>query len=410
MEIQNKKIADIRKDFAIFRENKYTYLDNSATSQRPGQVLSRVMEFYQKENANPFRGVYELSEICTKEYEDARSKVASFVGAKSSSEIVFTRNASESLNLIAYSYGMENVSEGDEIIVCISEHHSNFLPWKMIAEKKNANLIKLEVNDEGIVTEDALKSVISDKTKIVAMAQVSNVFGNVNDIKTLVKIAHEHDAIFVCDGAQSVPHMPVDVTDLDVDFMAFSGHKMMAPMGIGALYGKQEILEGMQPFLRGGEMIEIVHWDRVKYAQVPHKFEAGTVNTGGAVGLAAAIDYINSIGFDFIMEQEKKLTKLAFEKMIEIPHVNIIGSKKSEGHEGILTFTIDGVHPHDVASIFDSENICVRAGHHCAQPLMDFLGVGSTTRASLAFYNTEEEVEKFIKCLSGIRGKMGYAE
>lgn len=410
MEKLNEKAIEYRKDFALFRDTDIAYLDNSATTQRPDAVLDAMKTFYQTQNANPFRGVYELSEKCTESYENARQITASFIGAASPNEIVFTRNASEALNLIAYTYGMSEIGEGDEILVAVSEHHSDFLPWVMVAENKRASVVKLNVNEDGIVTESALKDALTEKTKLVCVAQVSNVFGNVNDIKSLARIAHEAGAKFVCDGAQSVPHMPVSVTDLDVDFLAFSGHKLMAPMGIGVLYGKKELLEKMPPFMRGGEMIEIVHWDRVKYAAVPHKFEAGTVNTGGAIGLAAAIKYIENVGFDFIRAQENALTEYAFEQMKSIPHVNIIGAQNAKGHHGILTFTIDGVHPHDVASIFDAEKICVRAGHHCAQPLMDYLGLNSTTRVSFAFYNTREEVDRFISCLTGIRKKMGYAD
>ena len=289
------------------------------------------------------------------------------------------------------------------------EHHSNFLPWKQVAEKCGAVLKQLTPDENGEITDKSLE-VITDKTKLVAVTQVSNVLGRVNDIKHIAEVAHAHGAVIVADGAQSVPHMPVNVTDLDVDFLVFSGHKMLAPMGIGALYGKKELLDKMPPFLSGGEMIEIVHWDRVKYAEVPHKFEAGTVNTGGAVGLHAAIDYINNVGFNTIMAQERKLTKIAVDAIKDMKGVNLIGSPKAEDHEGIVTFTIDGVHPHDVASILDSQHIAVRAGHHCAQPLMDFLKVNSTTRASFAFYNTEEEVQHFVEELSKIRGLMGYGD
>lgn len=406
----DEKVKKLREEFRIFRETDYAYLDNSATSQRPNRVTRAVSDFYAEKNANPFRGVYELSEMCTEEYESARSKTAAFIGAEHSSEIVFTRNTTEALNLIAYSYACSELSEGDEIVVSVCEHHSNFLPWVMVSERTGAKLVKLLPDETGCITPEALKSVITGKTRLVCVTQVSNVFGKVNDIKTLAQIAHEAGALIVCDGAQSVPHMPVDVQDLDVDFLAFSGHKMMAPMGIGALYAKQDILSSMKPFMLGGEMIESVHWDRVKFAVIPHVFEAGTVNAGGAVGLKAAIEFMNEIGFDFIMEQEKRLTRLAMDGIKNINGVHVIGDQSPEGHEGIITFTVDGVHPHDVAQIFDSERICVRAGHHCAQPLMDHLGIGSCTRASFAFYNTAEEVDRFLECLSGIRRKMGYNE
>lgn len=406
----NEEAKKLRQEFNIFRETDYVYLDNSATSQRPDSVLKAVSDFYGAKNANPFRGVYELSEDCTEEYENARTAVAKFIGAKKSSEIVFTRNATEALNLIAYSYACSNLTDEDEIVVSVCEHHSNFLPWVMVSEKTGAKLVKLLPDETGCITPENLKSVITKNTRLVCVTQVSNVFGKINDIKKLAQIAHEAGAVIVCDGAQSVPHMPVDVTDLGVDFLAFSGHKMLAPMGIGVLYASSEMMDEMKPFMLGGEMIESVHWDRVRFAVAPHRFEAGTVNVGGAVGLKAAIEYYDRIGFDFIKEQEKNLTRIAMEGIKNIPGVKVIGDQNADGHEGIITFTLDGVHPHDVAQIFDSEKICVRAGHHCAQPLMDHLGIGSCTRASFAFYNTEEEVRKFLECLSGIRRKMGYNE
>lgn len=405
-----RKAAEYRKDFPILANSDLVYLDNSATTQRPIQVLEAEKQFYETKNANPFRGVYELSEACTQAYEDARAAVANFIHAKEPEEIIFTRNASESLNLVAYSYGMEFLKPGDEIVVSVMEHHSNFLPWKMVAERTGATLVKLEPTPEGELTDEILNSVLNEHTKLVALTQVSNVLGRVNDLKHIAKLVHDVGGVLVADGAQSVPHMPVDVTDLDVDFLAFSGHKMLAPTGVGVLYGKRKLLEKMPPFLRGGEMIEIVHWDRIKYAEIPHKFEAGTVNTGGVVALHAAIDYLNRVGFDTIQAQEHHLTRLAFEGMCRIPHVHILGGQKPEDHSGILTFTVDGVHPHDIATIFDQDHICVRAGHHCAQPLMDFLGVFSTTRASFAFYNTEEDVQRFLHTLSQIRRKMGYAD
>ncbi|MGN0319896.1 MAG: aminotransferase class V-fold PLP-dependent enzyme [Lachnospira sp.] len=405
----NKTIESIRKDFPLISEGNIAYLDNAATTQKPVAVLNAVNRYYQEMNANPFRGVYELSEIATESYENARQAVADFIGAKDKSQIVFTRNATESLNLIAYSYGLNFLKSGDEIVVSVMEHHSNFLPWKQVAEKTGAVLKQLTPNEYGEITDESL-SVITDKTRLVAVTQTSNVFGRVNDIGKIAKAAHDAGAVIVADGAQSVPHMPVNVTELDVDFLVFSGHKMLAPMGIGVLYGKKELLDKMPPFLSGGEMIEIVHWDRVKYAEVPHKFEAGTVNAGGAVGLHAAIDYMNSVGFDTIMAQEHKLTKIAVDAIKDMKGVNLLGSPDASEHAGIVTFTIDGVHPHDVASILDSQHIAVRAGHHCAQPLMDFLKVNSTTRASFAFYNTEEEVKRFVDELSKIRRLMGYGD
>lgn len=401
--------SNYKSDFPVFGAYKdLVYLDNAATTQKPRQVLEAVEKYYREENANPLRGLYGLSVKATDAYENAREAVRKFIGAKSTKEIVFTRNASESLNLIAYSFGRAFINEGDEILVAISEHHSNFLPWQILAKEKGAVLKFLECGRQGEYTEEALRAALTPRTKLFAAAQVSNVFGRINPIKRFAEICHENGTLIVCDGAQSVPHMPVDVAELDVDMLAFSGHKMFAPMGIGVLYGREELLEKMPPFLSGGEMIEYVTREGATYAELPHKFEAGTVNVGGAVGLHAAIDYINSIGFENIVRREDELTALAFGKMQEVPYVNIIGGESAVCHSGIITFTIDGVHPHDIAAIFDSDNIAIRAGHHCAQPLHQHLAVQSTARMSLAFYNDEEDIERFIKTLSTIRRRMGY--
>lgn len=400
----------IRKEFPVFENRNVIYLDNSATTQKPPCVLKAVTDYYEKNNANPLRGLYELSLAATDAYESARQTVADFIHAEKASDIVFTRNATESLNLIAYSYGLHFLKEGDEIIISVMEHHSNMLPWQNVAKATGAKLIYLEPDQDGYLPPERLEEHISDRTKLVSITQVSNVFGRENDIKAMAQIAHKHGAVFSCDGAQSVPHMKVDVQDLDVDFLSFSGHKMYAPMGIGVLYGKEELLEKMPPFLYGGEMIEYVTLEGATYAELPHKFEAGTVNVGGAVGLEAAIHFVNRFGWDLIESRELDLTKRMMDGMKEIDHVHIIGSDKAEDHHGIVTFQIDGVHPHDVAAIFDSYHVAVRAGHHCAQPLHKFLGVMSTTRASLAFYNTEEDVDAFLHALSMIRPEMGYKD
>ena len=402
------KGTDYRKDFDILNTGDYIYFDNAATSQRPRQVLDAVSEFYKTSNANPLRGLYDWSVAATEQYENARKKVAGFIGANRAEEIIFTRNTTESLNLVAYSYGMENVSEGDEIVVTVMEHHSNLLPWQMVAKKNKAKLIFLEPDEEGVISKEEYESKITDKTKIVAIGHVSNVMGVTNPVKEIAEYAHSKGAIVVVDGAQSTPHMKVNVRELGADFFAFSGHKMMAPMGIGALYGRYELLEKMQPFLTGGEMIEYVTRTDATYAEIPHKFEAGTVNAGDAVGLAAAIDYIENVGFDFITEQEHKLTKLLMDGLAKMPYIKVYGSSDPAKHCGIVTFTVDGVHPHDVSSVLNDDHVCVRAGHHCAQPLMQFIGAGSTARASLYFYNTEEEVERFLDKLSKVREVMGY--
>lgn len=400
-------IKDIRADFPILSDERYIYFDNAATSQRPRQVLEAVDNFYRTTNANPLRGLYEWSIGATEAYENARSRVAEFLNAKDSSEIIFTRNATESLNLVAYSYGLANIHEGDEIVISIMEHHSNILPWQMIARKKGAVLKYLEY-DENYEFSDEELSKITDKTKLVAVTYVSNVLGVTNPVKKLADIAHRHGAVIVVDGAQSTPHKKVDVKDIDADFYAFSGHKMLSTMGIGVLYGKRELLDEMPPFLTGGEMIELVTRETSTYAEVPHKFEAGTVNAGDAVGLAAAIDYLENIGFDYIEKQENKLTELALSALKDIPYVTLYGAKESERHSGIVTFNIEGCHPHDVSSVLDSEHVCIRAGHHCAQPLLKYIGVNATARASMYFYNTEEEVERFVDSLKKVRGWLGY--
>lgn len=401
---------DYRNDFPLLMQNKIIYIDNAATSQRPQCVIDAEGNFYKNYNANPLRGLYSLSVEATEVYENAREAVRKFIGAEKSNEIIFTRNTTESLNLVAYSYGLSNVKKGDEIVVSIMEHHSDLLPWQMVAKTCGAELKFIECAKDGSIDLEKVKELITSRTKIVAMTQVSNVLGREYPVKEITKLAHEKGAVMVVDGAQSTPHMRVDVTDLDADFFAFSGHKLLAPMGIGVLYGKEELLEKMPPFLSGGEMIDSVTRTSAVYAELPHKFEAGTVNAAGAAGLKAAIDYIEKVGFDYIGEREIALTSRAIEKMKKIPHVNIIGSENADEHTGIVTFTIDNVHPHDISEILAADGIAVRAGHHCAQPLLTHLGLNSTARASFAFYNTEDEVDKFTDSVATIRERMGYGE
>lgn len=405
-------LNEFKKDFPIFnaKENEaLIYFDNAATAQRPECVIKAVSDFYKKNNANPLRGLYELSARATEDYENARHTVASFLNAKDC-EIVFTRNATESLNLVAYTWGMQNVQKGDEIVVSVSEHHSNILPWQMLCKAKGAKLVFLEPDKLTYEIPDSEFLKITEKTKIVAVAQVSNVLGIENPIKKIAEIAHKVGAICVVDGAQSVPHLKVDVKDLNADFFAFSGHKLCGPMGIGVLYGKKELFESMPPFLRGGEMIEYVTRDDATWAEVPHKFEAGTVNASGAVGLASAIKYIQSIGFKTIQEKCDSLSLLLMQKMKENPYIHLVGNTDPKKHSGIITFTLDGVHPHDIASLLDTQKIAIRAGHHCAQPLGSYLGVPATARASVYFYNDEEEVERFYSSLCNVRKMSGYKD
>ena len=410
----NTKITDcIRCDFPLLIQTNEAYLDNAATSQKPYCVIKAVEDFYKHSNANPLRGLYELSVNATDRYENAREAVRKFIHAKESAEIVFTRNATESLNLIAYSYGLSNLREGDEIVVSITEHHSNILPWQMVARSTGAKLVYLECEQDGRITDEAIDKTITEKTRLVAVGEVSNVTGRRNPVEKIIEKAHSIGAVTVVDGAQSTPHMAVDVQAMNTDFFVFSGHKLLGPMGIGVLYGKRELLEAMPPFLTGGEMIQTVSREGAVWAvwaELPHKFEAGTVNAADAVGLHAAIDYITGLGFDAITEREDALTAYAMEGMKKIPHLHLIGSDDPAEHNGILNFVIDGVHPHDISAILDADGIDVRAGHHCAQPLLNHLGFRSTTRASLMFYNTEEEVRRLLGSLASVRSRMGYKD
>lgn len=401
---------DYRQDFPLLRENPIVYLDSAATAQRPDVVIEAEMEFYRKYNANPLRGLYSLGIEATDRYEEARECVAKFIHAASAKEIIFTRNATESLNLVAYSYGLSHLQKGDEIVVSILEHHSNQLPWRMVAEKTGAVVKYLECDRQGHISDADLQAAFSEKTKLVAVTQVSNVLGIRTPIEKIVALARKSGAVVVLDAAQSTPHMEVDVQKLSVDFLAFSGHKLMAPMGIGVLYGRKKLLSEMPPFLTGGEMIQTVTRDKVVYAELPHKFEAGTVNGAGAWALAAAIRYLQEVGYEQIQKQELLLTTQLMDGLKKVPHVQVQGSPDPKEHCGIVSFTIDGVHPHDVSSILDADGIAVRAGHHCAQPLMQQFGVMSTTRASMYFYNTEEDIEKLLASVQTIRRRMGYGE
>ena len=400
-----------RQDFPILNDinNPVVYLDNGATTQKPQAVINAVRDYYIAENANPLRGLYSLSVKATEAYEKARQSVAKFINAKESCEIIFTRNATESLNLIAYSYGMSKIQENDEIVISILEHHSNILPWQMVAKAKKATLKYMYTDVEGNISDEEILSKITEKTKIVSITQVSNVLGVKTPLEKIIKRAHAVGAIVVVDGAQGAPHLATDVQELDCDFYAFSGHKMLAPMGIGVLYGKKSLLEEMPPFLRGGEMIDMVTEQDATFAPLPEKFEAGTPNVSGAIGLKAAIDYLNNVGFDKIEAQEKELMDLAYTELAKIPYVTIYGPKNPALRYGVLSFNIEGVHPHDVSSLVDYHgNIALRAGHHCAQPLLKFLKTPSTNRISFYFYNTKEDVYKFIEQIKQVRKWMGY--
>lgn len=397
-----------RKDFPIFQGNDVIYFDNAATSQRPQCVFDAMSDFNARHNANPLRGLYRWSIEATEAYEQARAAVAGFIGAKHDCEVIFTRNATESLNLVAYSYGLSHLHEGDEIVISILEHHSNILPWQMVARQTGAKLVYMECGEDAVLTDEEIRAKITDRARIVAIGQVSNVMGITNPVRKIADLAHAKGAVVVVDGAQGAPHLPVNVTDMGADFYAFSGHKMCGPLGVGVLYGRKELLEDMPPFLTGGEMIEYVTRESATYAEVPEKFEAGTVNATGAVGLAEAIRYLQQVGFDEIARTEQTLTKHLMDGLSQIPEVTVYGNPDPAKHCGIVTFNIEGCHPHDVSSVLDTENIAIRAGHHCAQPLMKFMGVNATARASLYFYNTEEEVDRFVDAIGKVRGWLGY--
>ena len=390
---------EIRNDFPILRENKIAYLDSGATTQRPIQVLDKVDNFYKSENANPHRGAYKLSIQATEVYENARQKVADFINAPSARNIVFTRNATESLNLLAYSYGLNNVKKDDKIVLSIMEHHSNLVPWQMVCQKNGAKLEYMYTNSNGELTTEEIDKKIVPGVKIVGITQVSNVLGTINPIKEIIKKAHSVGAIVIVDGSQSVPHMKVDAQKLDADFLVFSGHKMLSPFGIGVLYGKNNLLDSMTPFLFGGDMIEYVYEQETIFAEVPTKFEAGTQNVGGAVGISAAIDYLKNIGMENIEKIEKELTKYAYEELSKLDFITLYGPKDLQKRSGVFSFNVNGVHPHDVASVLDSQDVCVRSGNHCAQPLLRYMNLDSTCRASLYVYNTKEDIDRLVKAL-----------
>ena len=393
------EINNIKKDFPLLENENITYLDSGATTQKPIQVIKAVEEFYQKYNANPHRGAYSLSVEATEQYENTRTKIAKFINAKHREEIIFSKNATESLNLIAYSYGLENLKKDDEVVISIMEHHSNLVPWQKMTKQTGSKLNYMYINENYEIRDEEIENKITDKTKIVGITHVSNVLGTINNVKKIIKYAHKKGAIVIVDASQSIPHMKIDVQDLDADFLVFSGHKMLAPLGIGVLYGKREILNKMTPFLMGGDMIEYVYEQETTFAPLPNKFEAGTQNVEGVIGLGAAIDYIENLGYDKIQEIEHEVISYARQELSKLDYLTLYTTPNEENHSSVISFNIKGVHPHDVASILDSEGVCVRSGNHCAQPLMRFLGIDSTCRASFYIYNTKEDVDKLVKAL-----------
>ena len=394
---------EIRKLFPILDQEvngePLVYLDSAATSQKPNIVIEAIEKYYREYNSNVHRGVHTLGTKATDAYEGAREKVRKFINATSTEEIIFTKGTTASLNTVARSYGLANLQQGDEIAITYMEHHSNIIPWQQVAKQTGAVLKYIPLQEDGTISLDDVRATVTNATKIVSVMQVSNVLGSINPVKDIAKIAHEHGAIMVVDGAQSTPHMKVDVQDLDCDFFAFSGHKMVGPTGIGVLYGKKELLEKMEPVEFGGEMIDFVGLYESTWKELPWKFEGGTPIIAGAIGLGAAIDFLEEVGLDQIEQHEHKLAAYAMEKMSTIDGITIYGPKDAAKRAGVITFNLDDVHPHDVATVLDADGIAVRAGHHCAQPLMKWLHVSATARASFYLYNTEEDIDKLVSSL-----------
>ena len=390
---------NFKDEFPILQERKISYLDSGATTQKPQCVIDAIESYYKECNANPHRGAYSLSIEATEKYESTREKVAKFINAKNREEIIFSKNATESLNLIAYSYGLDNLKKDDEVVLSIMEHHSKLVPWQYVTKKTNSKLKFMYINKDYELSKEEIESKITDKTKVVGITHVSNVLGTINNVKEIIKYAHKKGAVVIVDASQSIPHMKIDVQDLDADFLVFSGHKMFAPLGIGVLYGKKELLNKMPPFLMGGDMIEYVYEQNTTFAPLPNKFEAGTQNVEGVIGLGAAIDYIEKIGYKEIQNVEETITKYAVNELSKLDFLELYITPHAENHSSVISFNIKGIHPHDVASILDSNGVCVRSGNHCAQPLLRYLKMDSTCRASFSIYNTKEDVDNLVEAL-----------
>lgn len=395
----------LRADFPILQQQingqRLVYLDNAATSQKPARVLETVDRYYRETNANIHRGVHTLAERATAQYETARSRAAGFIGAADGREVIFTRGTTEAVNLVAHSYLRPRLTEGDEIVLSEMEHHSNIVPWQLVAEQAGARIRVIPMNDAGELDLDAYDELLNDRTRIVAVVHVSNVLGSVNPVEEMIRRAHARDIPVLVDGAQAVPHMPVDVTAIDADFYAFSGHKMLGPTGIGCLYGRAEMLEGMPPYQGGGEMITRVTFEGSEYTVIPHRFEAGTPNIAGAIGLSAAIDYLETLGMERVRDHETDILAYAHRRAREIDGLRILGT--AEHKAGVLSFVIEGVHPNDLAMLIDQEGVAIRTGHHCAMPVMQHFGLSATARASFALYNTRADVDRLIEGIHNVR-------
>jgi len=400
-------VQRIRKDFPILSRQvngkPLVYLDNGATSQKPNAVIATIDDYYRHYNANIHRGIHKLAEEATLAHEEAREKVGKFINARHTEEIIFTRNTTESINLVAYAWGRANISSGDKIVLTILEHHSNIVPWQLLAQEKKAEIEFIKIDENGNLLQNDAHELIDERTKLVCVAQASNVLGTINPVKEMCKVAHRLGAVVMVDGAQSVPHFRVDVRDLDPDFFAFSAHKMLGPTGIGVLHGKRELLEKMPPFLGGGEMIKEVHESESSWNELPYKFEAGTPNIAGAIGFGAAIDYLNKIGMQKIRDHDREITSYTLAKMSAVKGLTVYGPKNPDQRVGVIGFNLGDIHAHDLATILDKEGIAIRSGHHCAQPLMEFLKVPAMSRASFYLYNTREEVDILINSLEKAR-------
>lgn len=404
---------ELKRDFPILEQeingHPLVYLDSAATSQKPVSVLKALQRYYETDNANVHRGVHTLGSRATEAYEQAREKVADFIGAESPEQIVFTRGTTESINMVAYGFARHQLHAGDEIVLTVAEHHSNLVPWQQVARVTGATLTYLPMDKSGVLDLDDVRATLSSKTKLVAIQHVSNVLGTIHPVRDIARLAHEVGALVVVDGAQSVPHMPVDVKDLDCDFLAFSGHKMCGPTGVGVLYGKRTWLDAMEPTYFGGEMIDIVELQESTWKETPWKFEGGTPIIAGAIGLGVAVDYLHQVGMEAIHEHDLQLASYAMEKLSVVDGLEIYGPSLGETRAGLVTFNLKGIHPHDVSTVLDSEGIAIRAGHHCAQPLMRHLGVPSTARASFYFYNTESDIDALVASLQSAKEFFAHA-
>jgi len=404
-------VNKIRNEFPILNQmvngKTLTYLDSAATSQKPRSVLDVLEKYYREDNANVHRGIHELSRRSTLAYEGARNRVAEWMGASEPAEVIWTRGTTESINLVAATWGMDQLGEGDEILLTTMEHHSNIVPWQLVARRTGARLRYIEMDDEGKLRLEDLDDLLTDRTRLVSMTHVSNALGTVNPVERVIEAAHARGALVLLDGAQAVPHMKVNVSELDVDFYAFSSHKMCGPTGTGVLWARKDILEEMSPYQGGGEMIRIVGRDESSWADLPHKFEAGTPNIAGAVGAGAAVDFMEHVGYEAIKEHETGLLRYALNRLAQIPDLSIYGPKSLKERSGVIAFALGDAHPHDIATILDSEGVAIRAGHHCAQLVMKHLGVAATTRASFSLYNTTDDVDRLVEGLQVVHSIFG---